>query len=183
MITSLAFDLTSWTGATLFPAWGTTCTPGLRCPGSEPPHQEEDLHLLPRESEKGMESGLALVNCKSPCVIEFLHVMWQLAVLATGRLGPPGPGGRYSRRERGTIWICGGVNMIEGIYGTGGGKGLGGLLAIEKMGLEDIAGCWTRLWRPGVVYPPPPAELYKAVRCDHSATMLIGLYYPHSPLP
>jgi hypothetical protein len=28
-----------------------------------------------RESEKGMESGLALVNRKSPCVIEFLHVM------------------------------------------------------------------------------------------------------------
>ena len=44
------------------------------------PHLEEDLHLLPRETEREMESGLALVNRKSPCVIKCLHVMWQPVV-------------------------------------------------------------------------------------------------------
>jgi hypothetical protein len=59
----------------------------------------------------------------------------------------------------------------------GGGKGLDGLLAIEKgrgeeMGLAAIAGRWTGLRRPGVVHftRVKPAKLYKAVRGDHSAT-------------
>jgi hypothetical protein len=36
---------------------------------------DEDLRLLPRESEKGMESELPLVNGENPFVIESLHVM------------------------------------------------------------------------------------------------------------
>ncbi len=52
---------------------------------------DEDLHLLPRETEKRMESGLALVNRNSPCPIEFLHVMQQLAhSLAKTRVGSGG---------------------------------------------------------------------------------------------
>ena len=38
------------------------------------------LHLLPKETERGMWSGLPQVNRKNPCVIECLHVMWQLVV-------------------------------------------------------------------------------------------------------
>ena len=36
--------------------------------------------MLPRETERGMVSGLALVDRKIPCVIECLHVMYQLVV-------------------------------------------------------------------------------------------------------
>jgi len=64
------------------------------------PHleEEEDLHLLPRETEREMESGLALVDRKSLCNRVPPRNVAAGRSSSTGRFGP---GVRYSGRERG----------------------------------------------------------------------------------